>query len=377
MGLTLSHLSALDVVRTLRSEGEDLRSMDAIRLASPMPWMGKRWNVRAFDEPSWKWGVPSAKNPLHVLVPQRSRQIRMTNVESHSIWKHLPSGSILWLDEHSSVVCPELLFVQMAETFSLPALVMLGYELCGGFSRQANDPLNGEVTLDIPAITSIESLRSYTSAYTHTRGAGRARQALEYVSNNAVSAPEAVLATVYSLPPSESGYGLGPVTLNARVRVSGSTEESNERYRYPDIMFPFAPVGLNYDGADHLDLEGLVQAARFAELAEGDLMHKAIDNLSNKLQEVRAKAVDDIRRNRELASQGKVVFPVTKEDLYGWGSLDELTIRILDFTQNVFNIDVEHFRRTLNNTSESRDRNDLIASLLPGNMPRGVSHGRL
>ena len=37
-----------------------------------------------------------------------------------------------------------------------------------------------------------------------------------------------------------------------------------------DLSFSFAPIGINYDGEDHLDLTGIARAARKAAQAEGD-----------------------------------------------------------------------------------------------------------
>ena len=72
------------------------------------------------------------------------------------------------------------------------------------------------------------------------------------------------------------------------------------RSRYPDLSFSFAPIGMNYDGEDHLDLTGIARATRKAAQAEGDsrIEHEAA--LREKLESERAKVVDDNRRNRQL-----------------------------------------------------------------------------
>jgi len=165
---------------------------------------------------------------------------------------------------------------------------------------------------------------------------------------------------------------MGPVTLNERVMVGEPDESGIMRSRYPDLSFSFAPVGLNYDGEDHLDLAGLVHAAHTATMAEGKEQAEAKTALWDKLEAVRAKVVDDNRRNRQLAASGRIVFPVTKEDVYGWGNLDELTWQILQCAHSVFDVDIERFMQTLENTDRKRDRYTLLATFLPSGVPRGT-----
>ncbi len=55
--------------------------------------------------------------------------------------------------------------------------------------------------------------------------------------------------------------------------------------------------------------------------------------------------VDDNMRNRQLMSQGRVVLPVTKEDLYGEGRLDELTWHILRQARLMCRMDTHLFFR--------------------------------
>lgn len=371
MGITLSHLSALGVLRMLRAEGAGIREMDSTPLVRPSTWVGRRWTMREFDSPEWHWPRPTPDVPLHVLVPRRSGRVRMAHVVEHSVWHELPPESIVWLDGQASMVCPELLFLQMAETLSLPALVMLGYELCGNFSRDATNPFGGRAQLEIPAATSVARLLEYMDSSPNARGVARAKDALQHVCDYALSPMEAILGTMYSLPPNESGYGMGPITLNERVRIGDEDAGTRARSRYPDLSFAFAPMGLNYDGEDHLDLNGLVAAALAAATAEGEALAAAKLALAQKMDAVRAKVVDDNRRNCQLAAQGRVVFPVTKEDVYGLGSLDSLTRRILSCARAVFGADVSAYERTLNDSDRARDRYVLLSLLLSGGSKGG------
>ena len=263
MAITLSHYSALDVVRSLRMEGECIAEMTRIALVPPTPFLGKRWTVRVFGNEYWRWQRPTKTAPLHVLVPHGRKRIRMDTVVSHVCSKDLPASSIVWLDEFSSIASPELLFVQMASELDVPSLVLLGHELCGHFTMPDRRNANRKAVTQIPSVTSVGQIGAYLDGVPKAWGVKRARRALSYVSDHAVSLPEAVLSTMYGLPSDLDGYGLGEVTLNERVDV---TEEDDKRpnVRYPDLLFSFAPVGINYDGEDHLDLRGIALAARDA-----------------------------------------------------------------------------------------------------------------
>lgn len=377
MGVTLSHLSALDALRTIRSNGVNIRDAEPIRLTDPSVWVGTRWLPSTFEDYKWKWGTPTSSNPLHVLVPNRARRIRMAHVNSYGQLRATPAGSVLWLDECSSLVCPELLFLQMASSFSLPALTLLGYELCGHFSRDAQDPLEGVAQMELPTATSVESISSYLAAFTHVPGITRARTALSYITDHAASPPEALLATMYSLPPKESGYGMGPVVLNTRVDTTDPADASAKRSRYPDVLFSFAPVGINYDGEGHLDLEQLVSAAQNEVRADAKDRESFHASLNEVKRNVHNKVVDDIRRNRQLITRGKIILPATKEDLYGWGSLDNLTRQILTCARSFFGTDTSTYENALENTEKARDRYALLTSYLPGGRRWGSSHGNL
>ena len=299
------------------------------------------------------------------MVDSPEARVRMSGIRNHTISSELPPNSIIWLDENTTMPCPALLFAQMAETASLPALVLFGHELCGNYSRFADNPSGGPVTDKIAAATSVEELRAYLSTLPKMAGLKRARQAVNYIADHAVSAPEAVLSTVYALPPAESGYGMGPLTLNKQIDVVHDAGADATGSRFPDILFPFAPVGINYDGEGHLDLMGLVKAARAAEFADAETKLQADQALVAKTAEVREKALDDIHRTRELAASGYIVFPATKEDLFGWGQLDCLTRQILDCAQNAFGADVAQYRETLDDAALKRDRFALLSAMLP------------
>ena len=286
----------------------------------------------------------------------------MQGLIAHTSAKALPAYAIVWLDEFSSMVSPEYLFLQMASELSLPSLIMLGHELCGNFALPPRDDGSPSANQVLP-VTSVSRILDFLNAMHMSWGAKRARNALWYVSNYAASKPEAVLAAVYSLPRIEHGYGLAPLTLNKRIDVTGSTDARNKS-RYPDLLFSFAPVGINYDGEGHLDLRGIVRDAQAVALAQGEDRAMRKVELANQLLLVRSKVVDDITRNRQLATRGYLVLPMTKENLYDEGSLDLFTTQMLECAHSVFDADVEDDIRAIEDKSEANKRQELVRELL-------------
>ena len=378
MAITLSHQSALDLIRTHRSDGLDVKAFDATSLAEPRLWTGKQWSMRTFLSDEWKWMRPDNAHPLHVLVPQQVGRIGARIVKNHTSWRALPPGSVLWVDQVTRMVSPELLFAQMAEVLSLPALVMLGYELCGHFSRCAEEPLNGDAAMEIPSATSVGDLASYLSKFRGGRNVRKASKALDYIHDDAVSPAEAVLSTMYSLPWQESGYGMRIESLNAKVGVYDPDNWSGAKTRYPDIMFSFAPIGLNYDGEkDHLDLVGLFEAVQRALRSDGDEQAMAMSDFRSRLNAVRSKVVDDNVRNRQLAASGRIVFPVTKEDISDRRHLDSLTRQILHTAHAVFHVDTDELERMLDDTDGQRARQELLDMITPSGGAWGSSYGKV
>ena len=58
------------------------------------------------------------------------------------------------------------------------------------------------------------------------------------------------------------------------------------------------------------------------------------------MRSVREKAVDDVRRNRELAADGLTVFPITKEDLREKGGLDRVMRQVVESIERTSSLDM-------------------------------------
>lgn len=367
MQLTLNKRTALYLLRLQRaSRGKRGLAKTRVSLLAPDPSPGKRWTKRLLDPSSWELGVPTgAFEKIDVCVSTSSARLKSRFASNTIYGSSIPPRSFLRLNRHVAISCPELLFAELGPLMSLFEHLQLGFELCGCLSRDANDPIDGEATMDIPAATSVADITRYLDSANLLTGTKKARRTLRLLSDNAWSPAESVIATVMVLPLEEYGYGIGRCELNPRVQtpehLSGTTDKES---RVPDIMVAGTSVGLNYDGTGHLDLGAIARAGVGLGQDLGSSQRER--ELTIALQEVREKALDDIRRNRELAADGLTVFQVYKEDLYEYGGLDKVMMQVLTALELREGWDVSEQMELLRSSFARRERQALVYSMMPG-----------
>lgn len=365
MQLTLGGKTALAILRNLRASRRALpRHAD---LHDPEPAPHGRWGAAALRQA--RAGIPAGpvpdRAPLEVLVGSREARLRAKGAKCRVCMGELPAGAFLDLGGGLYSSGPELAFLEGAARLALPHAVLLGLELCGAFSRNALDPRSGRATMELAPVTSVERLRAFLDGARGVRGLNRARQALRYVADNAWSPMEAVVACMMAIPPEENGYGFGRCVLNLRVDTrEAAIGPGDKSERVPDILVAGTSVGINYDGEGHLDLDSVVSAAMELGSHLGSSRSEAIVRRS--VAGVRAKAVDDIRRNRALTAAGYTVYPVVKEDLYENGALDGVMWQVLIALEERTKRRYPELRLALRSSFAQDERFELLASMLPG-----------
>ncbi len=367
MRLTLNKQTALFIMRNLRKSqpGRDLLKRRCA-LVDPDPSPRKRWTRKAIDLSVFGIEAPYPNGmPLHVAVSDQVRRMKMSGSVNTVYEAGLPRGSFLQVSQGVRIASPELVFVELAGELPIAQAVMLGNELCGSFGRDPQDPTGANVAMGIPPLTTKAAIQEFIEQTRFIRSINRARRALEYVADNAWSPTESAVATVASLPVEEFGYGLGAYSFNVRVEASDESQQSGAKgSRVPDIVFHETSVGINYDGAMHLELDSIANAAvelgghpgsRASELALNRAIHK-----------VRAKVIDDIKRNRELMASGYFVFPVVKEDVYETGALDSLMVQVMEAIELSCGRDLSIQKEVVSESLAANKRYKLIRSILPG-----------
>lgn len=371
MRLAIGGMDAVRVLRALRGGGVDLHDLRRADLCNPDATPGKRFRTGSLDLDTLRLdAAPSRERPLCVVVPSRKDALRASWASNVLIRPtSVPAGSFVEVGAGIQIPCPELLFLQMGARM-MPAIhLAFGLELCGSFSRDAQRPVDGSTRYGIPSATDMAHILVYLGQCRSVQGISMARRLAPYLSDNAWSPMEAVMASLLALPFEDLGYDLAPLTLNRRI-VGGKQTPGARDSRVPDILFTGTPVGFNYDGFEHLGIDEVVESAIQAALDPGD------SDLSRQLSaargKVRAKYVDDNRRDRELLAQGMQVIPVTYEDLVEEGGMDQLVLWAIGRIEVAGGRDLSHQRNMLGSSALAYRRQLLVWSLLPGNIGRAA-----
>lgn len=353
MRVAVSGLTALRALRVYRRSRAPLPTERAVA-PRPDPSPRRRWSAGivplerlALDAP------PTADHPLEVVVarPRDRSQARFFETRVHP--SRLPAESFVDLGGGLFMPCPELLFLQLSRVMPPEVLSLLGYELCGTYSRDPQDPREGPVVYDVPPVTSVARIASYLARCGEHAGVLESRHALSHVRDNSWSPMESIIALLAVRGVHELGYGLGDVVLNVRHGATPELVALGARgSRVPDIEVVGTHVGFNYDGASHLDLESIARAA-----ATGDA--------AAQMRAVRRKSFDDLKRNRELAAKGRLIFPVVSEDLFSPGGLDAVMLEAAEAMHEIDGVSLSDIRAALDGTLLTGRRQRLLWALLP------------
>lgn len=366
MRLTVNKQSALRLLRFARRQAGP-RGLPATRtgLANPNPSPHGRWNANVLREAFAGWDKGFAEQPVQICVDSASRRLGSNAVKNTVYRDALPPGSFVPLNETISIACPELVFIEMGSALNIAAHLALGFELCGCYACDPLNPAQGKATFNLPAATSVEGIRRYLESCGPIPGKTQARRLLDYLADNAWSPMESAIATVISLPLEHHGYEMGRCMFNARVRASREYRAAFHRgSRVPDILIEGTRIGINYDGGYHLELKPLVDAA--IEFGRNPASAANERHLREAESRVRARIIDDNRRNRELLTNGYLVFPVFKEDLYDANGFDTIMMQVLMALQRYEKWEDDGRLQLIAGRVAREERRALLSSLVPG-----------
>lgn len=367
MHLTLNKRSALRLLRIARGRRGRLGlPRERVDLAIPDPSPQLRWSKRLFLQALASWDPEAlGHDPLEVCVPSKGACLGSRLVSNTVYAGTLPRVSFIPLDRTLAIPCPELLFVELAEKMTLPEHLLLGFELCGSYSLNADSPVQGKAVFEIPPATTVERIGLYIKASGRVKGKRKAQRTLALLANGAWSPMEAIIATMVSLPLEEHGYGFGRCRLNERVTTPALLADAAKKgSRVPDILIAGTKVGFNYDGEYHLDLDPLIEASIAFAREPGSSQRER--ELLEARGRVRAQVIDDNRRNRELVSGGHIVFPVFKEDLYDETGLDGVMMQAMAALQLYDGWKDDGRFELIAARAARAERRALLSSLLPG-----------
>ena len=353
MRIALSGITALRAWRAIRSgKVPEARPDGRVSLPLPDPTPAKRWTAKCFDLAfiGIDTSALDSAHPLHVATPDAKKRIRTAGIEC-TTYANLPADAFVDVGRGVCIACPELVFIEMGAVTRPEVQLLLGYELCGGFSRDPDSPRDGEVTYGVEPVTTPEKISAFLAGCRYVPGTESARRMLPYLRANAWSPTEAIVAALAVMDYDDYGYEIGDVVLNQRIRTG------EQATRVPDILFTGTHVGLNYDGGVHFGLQDVVAAA-------------GTEHEAAAVAQARARIVDDKRRSRELLAAGYTVLPVTSEDLYEAGGLDAVMEQVMTLIERECGRNYSKTRDFLSHPIVAKRRQRLIWSLLPGK--RGI-----
>lgn len=362
MGLTLSHATALYVLRQARiAAGEQGLSLPATDFMPPDAGDGRRWTTALVSQLKQDIGLPS-HDKLDVLASSAKGRVRHGEVRSHVCGAQIKGLCFLEL-RHEEVVIPspELLLAQMAESLPLPDLVALGHELCGKYSIRPWHPAAGAV-FDLPTVTSPEKISSLLKGTARLRGSRALATALPFIQENSLSPPETALSVMTQLPLEQFGYAIGPTILNKEIEPDAATRAIvTAGKRVPDILFADTPVGLNYDGDVHLDFRAIIRIAKELALHPNDEDLK--EELRQAIDDARRGTSEDKQRDRDLLAMDLVVLPITKYDTRDIKDLDRVMGQVMHLIEATTGRDMSLQRQALSDEALRDGRAEVFRRL--------------
>ena len=318
MGITVVGLAALAILRELRGT-DRIPLVERTCACAPHAPGRRRWNRAAVERYITKAvgrDVCSHLPVIEVATTDRDSRLRCRGVTSHLATGEQNDWGFVDVGEGLRVASPELVYIQMTEHMPLPVQLMLGSELSGCYSRDAVSPREGDVSFGLEPITCKEMVLALLRRRGRLPHRDKVGQAVDHMVEYAWSPMESVLATMLELPRELGGYGMGPLRLNRELEMY---ELGDHETRIPDILFGFTGVGINYEGEPHMPTGELLSAA---EKAAANPSPRAMRELEDQARRMRAKIVDDKRRDRELMEYGMKVITMTKDDLNNITRLD-------------------------------------------------------
>ena len=155
------------------------------------------------------------------------------------------------IDHGVIVPCPELCFLQLAQSLDLLPLIQAGCFLCATFGLDPSVPsgLMGRTPL-----TSPRRIGAYLERCPGHDGLTRVREALRFVCAEAASPPEVFMRLVLGLPARLGGFGLSGSVMNKRIKPSKRAKAlAGRESLVPDLYLPDCKLDIEFDSnAEHL-----------------------------------------------------------------------------------------------------------------------------
>ena len=351
MKVCLSHMTALHwLLRHFNPRQKGDRASRATTVPPCAPRVAEAQEIRRVVGGSLPVGEDGREPPLDVVVSSREGRRSSAEVTSHLCTSHLPAGSFIPLHIRGFdlwVTSPELTFVQLAAELDVAGAAYVGMALCSSFRLEELD-VSGTVRRRPPdePLTTVARIGAFLRRAGGLRGVAKARRALQYVRDGALSPPEAGIALVAEMRPGLGGHSLGEVSLNEGFRVYAGLSPAGKPIfstRYPDVVIRRRDDqgNLRLLGIDHdPTITHGGELRRSLDLERGNqlescrkLVHFTFTNLQTTNYNAFASSMDQVRRAlgkrrepREEQGEHARKIECERRDLWerfvhGWGNM--------------------------------------------------------
>ena len=172
--------------------------------------------------------------PVQLVVASASSRGKASCVSCH-VWAGPSSTkSFVHIEDGLYVSSPEACFLQLAGVLSAAQLIRVGFEFCGWYALDEDDPRGFR---NREPLTSAAALRRYLSRAEGVRGRKRALEALRFIADGSASPMETVLTMLLCLSTALGGYGLPLPRLKVPYGFRGRLERFEAPHRFKPGRF--------------------------------------------------------------------------------------------------------------------------------------------
>ena len=184
------------------------------------------------------------RGDVHLFVGSAENKRTLKGVTCNVFSGPVPGNSFVRTYGTIYVVCPELLFIQLAHRLELVPLLEVGHELCGSYRLGEDGPVYGREPL-----TSVAKLKAYARHAEGMPGRRRALHVLQWVADGSASPAETALSIMFRLPYRYGGCSLGSPLLNHEIELTQTAARILGRSTMrPDLFWVEAEHPGEFDG---------------------------------------------------------------------------------------------------------------------------------
>ena len=243
MELILSHQSALECLRLFPAR----RHRGITRTRSDAHVSGA--SSAAIMRHLCRSGCGSVSTPVHLFATSAEARCRCLGTRWHVHEAPLPRESFWRTGEGTLSPCPELCFVQLAETLPFPRLLEVGFELCGGYAKRPDAP---DGFIKRQPVSTISLMKSFLSSCGPLRGKEQAVRAARYLAEGSASPMETAAYLLLCLPERYGGHGLPRARMNCRIDIDERKRATTSKGHYRcDLLWPQTGLAVEYDSGEH------------------------------------------------------------------------------------------------------------------------------